>query len=156
MTNNQEFHLMRSTDGENFSLIERILTPEEINAKKEYTFIDRKPARNVENYYKIIQVDTDGRQSESDIVSCGNSSNHMAYSNTLAQTFGELQDLMNEGSLVEVSILNASGALQFYFNKQNFQHIEMHLKKLDTGMYFVKMVKSDNSLEVKKILNLGE
>ena len=66
--NNASFKLMHSTDGLNFNLLEIIAGAGTSNEIKSYNYIHKNPDFGV-NYYKLIQTDFDGFESESPIIS---------------------------------------------------------------------------------------
>lgn len=66
--NNESFKLMHSEDGLNFNLLKIIAGAGTSNEIKSYKYIHQNPAFGV-NYYKLIQTDYDGIESESPIIS---------------------------------------------------------------------------------------
>ena len=69
-TNNKGFELQRSADGSNFSMLSFVASKAEggnsVNALS-YQYIDEKPLKAT-NYYRLKQVDKDGRSAYSNIV----------------------------------------------------------------------------------------
>jgi hypothetical protein len=66
--NNEKYTIEHSTDGRNFSPIGEIAGDGTNNETKHYEYIHRSPSIGI-NYYRIKQVDYDGKYSYSDIVS---------------------------------------------------------------------------------------
>jgi len=65
--NNDYFKLLRSIDGKNFNEIGRLNGAGTKNDASYYQFSDKKPIAGT-NYYKLVQVDFDGKSSESKVV----------------------------------------------------------------------------------------
>jgi hypothetical protein len=73
--NNDHFVVERSTDGSNFTVIAEVAAAGNSNTRQEYAYSDDQPANGV-NYYRVVQVDVDGKRSSTAIRSllmhCGN------------------------------------------------------------------------------------
>ena len=68
-TNNRGFEIERSTDGETFSSIDFVKSQGDSKTFKSYQFIDNQSVANVHNYYRLRQMDNDGKETVSNIVS---------------------------------------------------------------------------------------
>ncbi len=66
--NNSHFSIERSADGRNFTEIGKINGAGESSSSKTYTFNDPKPLKGI-NYYRLKQVDFDGKFEYSKVVS---------------------------------------------------------------------------------------
>lgn len=73
--NNDHFVVERSTDGRQFTALAEVAAVGNSNMRQHYTYTDLQPASGV-NYYRIVQVDVDGKNSSTVIKSlqfnCGN------------------------------------------------------------------------------------
>lgn len=65
-TNNSHFNIERSPDGREFAEIGRVVGAGTVREKQEYTFIDENPLPGA-NYYRLRQIDYDGRYSFSPV-----------------------------------------------------------------------------------------
>lgn len=65
--NNEGFHLERSTNGENFSIISWIDGNDSFDGLRQYSFKDKNVEKNIDYYYRLIQQDTDGTYTYSEI-----------------------------------------------------------------------------------------
>ncbi|QEK51847.1 T9SS type A sorting domain-containing protein [Pedobacter aquae] len=66
-TNNQKFHIYRSNDGKNFHLLKSIAGVGNSSVPQNYSLTDAKPLSGT-NYYKLVQVDFDGKSTELKII----------------------------------------------------------------------------------------
>ena len=66
--NNNYFEVQRAADGKNFTAIGRVASRGNSNVKVDYDLVDNNPLPTV-NYYRILQVDKNGKLSFSNIVS---------------------------------------------------------------------------------------
>lgn len=67
-TNSDRFEILKSTDGQNFSLVGSVKAGGMVNTPSTYTYIDRNPGVGKIAYYRLQQVDLDGKGSVSGIV----------------------------------------------------------------------------------------
>jgi len=65
--NNSHYEIEHSTDGSNFETIGKVNGDGNLDASIDYTFRDEEPAIG-DNYYRIKQVDLDGKYSFSNVV----------------------------------------------------------------------------------------
>jgi hypothetical protein len=64
--NNDHFEIERSTDGRSFNLIGKVQAAGNSSEAHDYSFIDEYPVAGM-NYYRIVQVDIDGKHSSTTI-----------------------------------------------------------------------------------------
>lgn len=79
--NNSHFYVQRSSDGVSFIDVAKVNGAGKSNEAVNYYFIDKSPASGV-NYYRLNQVDFDGKASLSKVVSV-----NMGFSNSAIQVF---------------------------------------------------------------------
>ena len=63
-TNNSHFTIQRSTDGATFATIGTIKGGKNTNSLSSYSFTDPNPVSGATNYYRLTQVDLDGKQTQ--------------------------------------------------------------------------------------------
>lgn len=68
-TNNQGFQIERSTDGETFTAIDFVKSQGDSKTLKSYQFVDYQLVTNTNNYYRLRQIDSDGKETVSKTVS---------------------------------------------------------------------------------------
>ena len=135
VVNNSHFEILKANDLNEFQSIGRV---EDVNGQKHYQFSDRQTASQT-SYYKIKQVDIDGKFSFSDIISVKSNFEPLAlYPNPVRQ---------NEAFTIEsqqgYQIFDSKGMLLKSGTKKT---IKMDLEK---GVYFLKQ---NNSSQVEKFI----
>ena len=65
--NSEYFKILRSSDGQNFEIINKVFAAGNSNTLLEYSIIDEKPLKGT-NYYKLVEYDFDGTQQESEVI----------------------------------------------------------------------------------------
>lgn len=133
--NNDYFEILRRNDLNDFESIGRI---ENETGQSNYQFIDRQIA-NQTSYYKIKQVDFDGKFSFSKVVSVqSNFESAVLYPNPIRQNA-----YLTIESAQEYQIFDSQGV---FVKSGSEKKIRIDLEK---GLYFLKL---NNGLEVQKII----
>ena len=142
--NNSYFEIQRSADGIHFNAIAFADNKKNGGGEQQYYYTDKLPLNGI-NYYRLKQVDIDGRYSFSAIISItskGTGKIISAYANPV--TNSRLQLRLQTTSLV--SIYQASGALM-YQAKMEAGMQDINVASFPKGYYLVKAAD-----EVLKIL----
>lgn len=134
--NNDRFEIYKSSDGENWNLFEIVGGRGNANDIHEYAVVDTKPSLGI-NYYKIVQVDYDGRTASLGIRAIDLSRNGL---NQLKVFPNPVKDVLNifdaEG---EAFIYNCSG----YLVQQAMIYAGMRsidVSGLQDGMYQILII----------------
>lgn len=145
--NNNYFEVMRSTDGINFTVIGKVKGNGDSNRLLKYNFIDNQPLEGF-NYYKLKQVDLDGKYEFSYIVKVENKSNKVKiYPTNVIDvinveideiTSAKLTIINNIGQTLKVSSLNST------FNS-------IDITQLPSGIYYAKL-ESATLYHIEKIV----
>lgn len=150
--NNDRFVIERSTDGISFMAIDNVKGAGTSLSKQQYTFLDNSPNAGI-NYYRIKQVDFDGRSTLSKIeqVNVGSFANtFVVYPNPT-------------GSFIQMSIRSADAMLILKISSidgrlvledkgtldQLNERLKRHSATFGAGMYFVSIM-SGNSTWTQK------
>ncbi len=151
--NNNYFLIEKSKDGILFETLGKVNAKNEnIQSKKEYTLIDHSPLQT--NYYRIAQVDIDGRINVYKTIKVN------AMSNDLIVTHQTL------GTYIEVSIANASSGKGYIelFTAQgemvsstaiefNNVYNEYQIRKpLQNGLYILRVIVNNESVYTRKVI----
>lgn len=153
--NNAGYKVERSTDGRLFQTIGSVdasVTPREINT---YTFSDPSPARGV-NYYRIKQVDLDGKVNYSAVRSLSFTTGGF-YVRTWPNPVTEsLYVELPTGATVagEMQLVSSSGMVvmtQTFGNAD--QQANLDVSRIDGGIYSLVITSGDNRI-VEKIVVL--
>ena len=160
--NNKGFELQRSANGEKFSSIATINSKAENGNSSSvlyYSYNDEKPLTST-NYYRLKQMDKDGKESFSNIVVLKSASITKAeitrvYPNPVAE---QLNIVLNTPNSEKVSIritdlvgkTIAEKALQ---TNQGDNNIQFNTSNLSRGTYLIKIFSSSNSeMSIQKFI----
>ena len=152
--NNQKFAVERSADGIFFEGIGEVKGALNAMEIKRYSYIDTKPLIGA-NYYRIKQIDLDGKYSYSSIVKVSHE-HDSPFSNWIVKpnpSIGEIfilpQTLLGPESEHIVRILDSQGQEVFKENRMFYEGVwnAINLQNLSNGMYFLLIDE-----EAKKIL----
>lgn len=154
-TNNDYFEIQRShnDDGTEFESIGLIRSAEHPNQINNYQFEDRTPILNEYSYYRLKQVDYDGKFSFSNIqsVKIDQQSSFDIFPNPIRK--GQSLNITyptSSSAQRRVHIVNHTGAIVHELTINGSQEID--LPELPGGIYFVSIYENQNRVEVKKLL----
>jgi len=155
--NNEGFEILRK-DGESgsFKKIGFVQGAGTSNAKNSYSFLDRTVFQNVRYYYRLNQIDNDGKSSKSHIVSAKISDNKLGYLLHPNPADGNKVDIRffskPEGSYtVELYDLQGKRVLRKTCNENESQ---IDISKITNGVYLVKILYRDTVLNVERLLRI--
>jgi hypothetical protein len=156
--NNSRFILERSRDGKTFSAISAAIPSQALNGNSEekldYTYTDQQPM-NGHNYYRLLQVDLDGKNNYSQIVDVyfGNETLVNMYPNpvqnqltvevnTPKATAAELRIMDATGRVVRTVVMNLSEGLN---------ETEVSMEGLADGVYLLRL-SNDKGLNYSQMI----
>jgi 1,4-alpha-glucan branching enzyme len=156
--NNDHYEVERSTDGVNFVSIGLVAS---LNSNTQtttsYSFVDKQPATGTV-YYRIQQVDKDGKHSYSSVqtitVNANETASWQVYP-TLSKAEGSTAlHLKVDVGKIQIALMDISGKI-IYQNKLNTtiagQQINVPLNGCTKGIYMLKIV-SDKAQSTEKIV----
>ncbi len=152
--NNAKFIVERSTDMVNFTEIGLVKAVGNSNVKNTYTFTDVKPEAYTTNYYRIKQVDFDGKHAYSNIASIttdikGNGTNTTEDITTAAKVFPiPTKDVLNieqlEGTVLTYTVVDVFGSEVLNGTTEITENgSSIRVSALANGIYFL-VAKTDN------------
>jgi len=145
--NNDFFQIERSKNGKNFEDLEKIAGFGNTLNTRNYKFIDVNPY-NGSNYYRLKQVDFDGKFEYSKIVRTDNTNSKIRIYPTSTSNFVTID--MNEEQVASVTILNTVGQVV-----KNMTITEMKttidISNIPSGIYYVA-VDAQSGKEIKKVI----
>ena len=154
--NNKGFDVERSTDGQIFTPIGFVAGQNSSNVENNYTYTDVKPVNGV-NYYRLKQIDNDGRFAYSSIIQLKNVIADFAwnvYPNPVINN-GWMQVQLPNSAKVSVQVVSSTGTLISMTDKGTLQtgtySIPLNLDKAAKGIYIVKLI-LDNKTYSKTIV----
>lgn len=147
--NNDYFEIERSGDGLDYFPIARISGAGNSRDEIEYSYHDDHATKGI-NYYRIKQVDFDGKfsYSESRSASLKQGKSFDILPTVAHDIIGIYTDLDN----YDVHIYNQSGQLMHQWNSLSGHH-NLNIDNLFSGIYFVE-VSSEQNKEITKVVKL--
>ena len=137
--NNNYFELEKSLDAIHWERISKILGTGNSNNPIEYFWDDKTYNTSTENYYRLKQVDFNGKETYSKIISsfCNNelSKNHTVYFNKISQ---EININFQKEESLEFTLYNSFGELILNGVLQDINS-KISLNGLTNGFYILKL-----------------
>lgn len=133
--NNEKFEIERSRDGVNFGKIGEVDGNGDSSREIKYNFVDNTPVLG-SNYYRLKQVDFDGKFEYSDIVIAKSSKSRISIYPTSATDYITVD--MDEQQNASVLVINEVGQTlkNITISETNTR---VDISDLPTGMYFVQV-----------------
>lgn len=151
--NNSHFIVERSTDGTQFFSIGQVAAAGNSTTTQTYNYTDNAPAAGA-NYYRITQVDFDGKYSSSPVVlvqmKCEASTAVKIYPNPVSSRLY----IQSAKTVMQVNILNSGGQpVMKYVPSVNTGGIfDINVQKLPSGIYMLQMINKDGTIDVNKLM----
>jgi len=139
---NDYFLVEYSIDGDNFKEVGKVMGQGTTISSNSYGFIHQAPIAKV-NYYRLKQVDYDGKFEYSNIIAVDMVvNNHIKIVPTLAN---DLIQIQYEGEEANVIIFNLNGQ-KVYQERKNFENgfQEVNVNDLPNGIYFLNVIDQKN------------
>lgn len=160
--NNDHFEIERSADGDNWEAIGEVKGHGTTNEQQNYSYIDAKPLAGI-NYYRLKQVDEDGKYEYSSIAAVDfTSGNAEQVNTTIMQVYPNplasgrvLNIALRESSenIRQIMITNQMGQVVYSYDMQD-QAQEYMVQGLDlaAGIYMVNVTSESNATFSGKII----
>ncbi|MBC7651345.1 MAG: T9SS type A sorting domain-containing protein [Deinococcales bacterium] len=142
-TNSKNFEVQRSPDGRNFAIIGTVTAK---GFASDYSFVDEKPLTGV-NYYKLKQVDNDGKFAYSDVRTVNfkpQTLNISIYPNPAINVINIKGLTTNKNNIIIIDIV---GKVVLQLNSTTQQSIS--ITNLKAGAYFIK-INNENTIKFIK------
>jgi len=157
--NNSFFEVQRSDDNERFEVIEVVNGAGNSTSVLSYKSIDEKPYEGI-SYYRLRQVDYDGKYSYSETVAVmlGSTNDFNFVFASPAQSMEEVI-LGFESSIEEAVEINVTDILgktissEILHPKSGFNRMSIELPRMTSGIYFVTIANSSFSASKKIFVN---
>lgn len=152
--NNNYFKVERSSDGIHFNAIAQTAAAGNSNTTQTYNYTDESPLTGV-NYYRITQVDFNGKYSSTAIASiqikcAANAGIVKAYPNpTSNQLF-----IKSGRAVAQVNILSSNGqnVLRFIPSTNQGGIFPLNVQMLQAGIYLIQVVNKDGTADIIKMV----
>lgn len=153
-SNNDRFEIYRSNDGQNFSLIGSVKGAGNSSTLRSYNFADNQPGSSQYVYYKLRQVDYDGKSAYSEVVKVhlGSTASLQAYPNPFTSHF-TASFTASKSADATLIIRNSIGQPVMQqtirtIRGNNTVNIN-NLSNLKTGIYYVTISNDDINYNIK-------
>ena len=148
-TNNVGFQIERSLDGETFTSIDFVKSQGESKTFKSYQFIDNQSVVNANNYYRLRQMDSDGKETVSKIVSVKTASKgKMMVMPNPASTHVSLNF---EGEQGVINVYDLLGRIVLTKTMSASDAQLMDISMLKTGHYIIEIKVNKNVFKEKLV-----
>ena len=149
-TNNEYFIVERSPNGRDWESIKKMEGAGNSSTLLNYVANDFNPYKNV-SYYRLKQVDFDGKFSFSNILSIDIGEIRSNQIEIYPNPANEFVNIECESTIKNISIYNVTGQMIKTFPIENHNNTRINLKNLNEGLYFIR-VSTENGLILKKIV----
>lgn len=145
--NNEKFIVEHSLDGRQFLPIAEVKGDGNLIDEKTYTEIHKNPPVGL-NYYRVVQVDFDGKFENSEVVSITVEKTGQAIRFYPNPSSGMITVNLDTENLEPIEIYNVIGELLKTYPVRNATEM-LDLLELEPGLYFIK---TKNNPEVQKLI----
>lgn len=152
-TNNKGFELQRSADGANFSTIGTINSKAEngnSTSALNYSFTDERPFAGT-NYYRLKQMDKDGKVTYSAVVILKGDKNNLqvsaVYPNPVKDQLN-LSIVSPASEKASITVTDVTGKVVMLLNKtlvSGDNNLNINVSTLSTGSYYIRLVAGDET-----------
>jgi len=143
--NNSYFEVQQSSDGRNYESLSRVKGSGTSTRVSNYSFLDNVRATSRTTYYRLKQVDFDGKSEYSRTISVANNETRIGITATLPNPFNsELVVNVNVAitSLASIQVMDMIGKVHSTINTQFVQGnntVSFNTSDMSYGIYFVRV-----------------
>lgn len=151
--NNSHFNVERRVNGSEFVVVARVKAAGNSNTLQNYSYTDNTPASGI-NYYRITQVDFDGKYSSTEVkavtIACNAKSGLKIYPNPARNRV----NIQNAKVVAQVNIVATNGQVVMkYIPSQNDAGLlTLNIQPLQNGIYLLQIINRDGTTETIKLL----
>jgi hypothetical protein len=146
-TNNEFFVIERSSNGVDFSAIDKIKAAGNSIVTNKYSYIDSKTNTGI-SYYRLKQVDFDGKYSYSTICSVANNGdgNIAFYPNPVFSSLTIDYNFSEQPKPNMISVIDVTGKLVPVSSSFSDSKVTLDCSNLAEGIYFLKVILGDKEV----------
>ena len=149
--NNDYFEIQRSNNNSDFNLVERVNGAGNSNIKLNYSIFDKEALTGVV-FYRLMQVDYDGKTTYSNSISLTPNREGISVENLITDDNKLSFDFINPNNeKVQIKLIDINGRTVKTIDLNNSQSINIDVNNLSSGIYMMTVLSSQRIL-VKKIL----
>ena len=148
--NNKGFNVQHSSDGLNFTTLAFVNSKGNLNNGSSYTYLDNLPS-NGNNYYRIVQVDENGKTVNSPVVNVviKNSQLFTIFPNPVQNQLNIQSNLILENAKIIIRDMN--GRNVYESNLSGIGNIRVPVSNLAPGVYSITIFESNKSTQLSFI-----
>lgn len=151
------FVLERSTNGQSFIRVAKVSSKSASSGDNSYSALDRNPTAGT-NYYRVKGIDTDGKETVSQIVPIvfSLSGPSLAVYPNPAAKLVKVRYYADNQQPVNVTVVSVAGRKEMtkvFQPQQGLNDLSMDISSLPTGVYFLKVYNTLFSRSIKFIKN---
>ena len=153
--NNNYFIIERSGNGFDYAELDRVKAMGTSSTDHDYVYIDKTPADGI-NYYRLRQVDFNGKYTWSNSISLNNQVNNFTVNISPIPVSDILNVLLNTGSsgTVDIQVLDVFGNVRLHYQREaneGSNEIKTDVASLPPGVYIINVSQDQQSLQRKII-----
>lgn len=153
--NNSHFIVERSNNGIQFNTIARVEAVGNSNTVQTYKFTDEAPVTGSTNYYRITQVDFDGKRTSSNVrsvrIQCDGSAVALrAYPNPVTSQV----NVQTGKAVTQINLLNTNGqsVLKYAPSRNTGGTFSINMHAVQSGIYLLQLINKDGTTDVIKLV----
>lgn len=152
--NSDHFDLFKSSDGQDFNLVASMKSAGNSNVIKNYSYQDNSPNSGDNVYYRLKQVDIDGKYTFSSIVklALGMNTSVAVYPNPFTDNFN-ISFSANKTATASLRLVNVTGQLIFsksiMVNQGNNSILVNNLPSIKPGIYYMSISNAELNFNSK-------
>ncbi len=150
-TNTASFIVEHSTNGQNFTPVATITAAGNTSVTSRYNTTHQSPNLNAINYYRVKQIDIDGRSTYSITVPVRFKNSSVVLVQALPNPVVNTLQLSVQGKNVTVVLTNANGAAVRNLKLAEGQH-PVNVSDLPAGVYYLGIYQNEKFVETQRIV----
>lgn len=151
--NNNMFELERSMDGIKFSTIAKAKGAGNSRLRLHYNYLDETPLNGI-NYYRLNQVDFDGRFKHSDVISVNVSKTELVSLQIYPNPGDGIFTLkLPDNKMAKVEVYNSSGKMVWSASATQSSTYKLNLSGHAKGLYVVKVLATNGTHWQQTLMN---
>lgn len=149
--NNKHFKVERSANGRDFTTIAEVQSAGNGTSLRNYQYTDLTPLEGV-NYYRITQVDFDGKQTSTGIqttrIQCNGVLNVKVFPNPARQQV----NVLTGKAVAQVNVINAAGqsVVKYAPSVNQGGTFSLNISNITSGIYFLQVINKDGTIDLIK------
>lgn len=152
--NTSSFDIQRSNNGKNWEILGDIKAAGESQQDRSYSFSDKNPLANENNFYRLKMIDLDGTFTFSTIrtLTFDGLAQTTLYPNPTAEKLTIKVDDWSKVSNVQIS--NLQGVIVYDHKSSPFANgvAEINMKMLPAGAYLVRILRTNGVVQILKVV----